>query len=222
MKNRVTNGNNKESNILKRFWKKNKNRRITYLICVLLLVFIINTPITLALRGLIVSTVDYVVGKSLYINLSKTQESANEKALATVPEWAKDLFLSQGGTIIIVDELDCTASYSHATKVIKVKDTGFMKNTSIPHEIGHCIDHTLGEVSATEEFIRVAEEEIDDFTDSKALIQLNHDYLESSQAETGKYSEYFAEAFGTYCMEPLLLKATAPKTYDYMKEFCER
>ncbi len=61
-----------------------------------------------------------------------------------------------------------------------------------------------------------------DFTDSKALIRLNHDYLETSLAESGKYAEYFAEAFGTYCMEPLLLKATAPKTYDYMKEFCER
>ena len=207
---------------IKKFWAQNKNRRRTYIIGALIAIFIIDSSPTLALRGLVVSTIDYVAGKTLYTNLSSTQERANEKALATVPEWTKDMFFAQGGTITVVDELDCIGSYNNSTKVIKIKDTGFFKNASLPHELGHYVDHTLGELSTTNEFTEIAEEELDDFTASKALIQLNHKYLENSHEATGRYSEYFADTFGTYCMEPLLLKATAPKTYEYMKNLCNR
>lgn len=207
---------------IKKFWAKNKNRRRTYMIGALITIFIIDSSPTLALRGLVVSTIDYVAGKTLYTSLSSSQERANEKALAAVPEWTKDMFFSQGGTITIVDELDCTGSYNNSTKIIKIKDTGFVKNASLPHELGHYVDHMLGELSSANEFTEIAEEELDDFTASKALIQLNHKYLKNSQEATGRYSEYFADTFGTYCMEPLLLKATAPKTYEYMKNLCDR
>ena len=78
--------------------------------------------------------------------------------------------------------------------------------SSIYHEFGHYLDGELNDISETEEFINIWNEE---------MVYL---YLidETNVLNINTPSEYFAESFGYYINHPNELKFSCPKTYNFL------
>lgn len=74
----------------------------------------------------------------------------------------------------------------------------------IGHEIGHALDSLLY-ISSSNNFKVAYEQEKDDLTPSGATAKIESE------------SEYFAEAFNVYVINPSLLQEKCPKTYGYIE-----
>jgi len=155
---------------------------------------------------------------------------ATEKIIeesAYVPAWVLKKWNDDGGRIIVHDgdTLDAEQKLSsYALMYVKTQGMAPIGNyemesgninltSSLPHlqnsfvhEMGHYMDRSYGWASYDGAFIRIWEKERDAYSDNFN----NSDYIYNDN------SEYFAEAFMTYCHFPLLLKETCPDTYKYI------
>lgn len=202
---------------------KARRRRRVLLILVLFFGFVgfTNNPVSYAVRGFGYTLFDYFANSNYKYILSKSQEETNELILDKVPGWIVDSFYSDGGVIKVGNEISDYGTYSFGTNEIVIKEKRLLDNDSLAHELGHYAEHTFGNLASTEEFRLIAAEEMDAFSSSLVLCSTNPMYAKESFEESGKYTEYFADTFGSYCLYPTFLKMTCPKTYEYMRNLCE-
>ena len=79
---------------------------------------------------------------------------------------------------------------------------------TIYHELGHFLSFVAGNVDTTENFKKIYNDEKSSFSRTWRM----------SSYATSKPSEYFAESYQKYVLEPSKLKAAAPKTYAAIQD----
>lgn len=117
--------------------------------------------------------------------------------------------------IVPIEELnhDFAGLCSYSNRIIKIAfDSNNNKYDVLLHELGHMIDYERRGcfISNSAEFIRIYNQE-----------KIHFVYQSPNMYEYHKKDpqEFFAESFREYITEPYNLKALAPKTYEFIKNY---
>ncbi len=163
---------------------------------------------------------------SLLYCFSNTADASNAY-LSGVPEDLLDTFYQNGGFVSVVTKEEADAYvgktadgyYRNSTHGIYVVDSISARvNPTVVHEFGHYLNDTYVQGADSEEFISVAEEEIERYAATTIFTRLSVFTLDAYK-ETGSYSEYFADCYSDYVCYPSYLKLAAPKTYAFFDKY---
>lgn len=121
--------------------------------------------------------------------------------------------LQSGYTIYIVDKIEdnklVTGRVMYGPKIIEICHKTYDAEYVFYHECGHVLDvesSIFGMISDTDEF-----EEI--YTEEKYTVIMDYNYEYGISTK----EEYFASCFAEYITNPERLKASAPKTYQFIE-----
>ena len=106
-----------------------------------------------------------------------------------------------GFTIKVNSSVSYSGLFDARTRSITLKNTG----TTVYHELGHFVAFVAGNYDLSSEFKGIFAREQSKYTAS------NKAYILSSS------SEYFAESFKEYTLNPAALQASRPETYQAMQ-----
>lgn len=134
-----------------------------------------------------------------------------------LPKSIIKLLNNRGYKVRIVSEAEVGYGFAgqcnYSNKIIKVTyDCANNKYDVLLHELGHMIDYERQKsyISNSAEFIRIYNQE-----------KIHFAYQSPNMYEYYKKDpqEFFAESFREYITEPYNLKALAPKTYEFIKNY---
>ena len=132
-----------------------------------------------------------------------------------VPENIRNNFENSGWNITVANSsiagrfgygYPIQALIRYGDKVIWI-DNRYIASTAIVHEMGHYIDYSLGFISSRPEFITIYAEEVPKFCA----------YHSTHENNTNSASEYFAESFQQYVLDPVGLATACPKTFIFIQ-----
>lgn len=181
--------------------------------------------ITVTKEGKIIKqTKDEIPLSNIVYNHTEHEDKLNNY-IAMLPDKMITGIYSKNWNFIITDE-DLSLKFFNGayTKVHAV--TGFEEKTvyisstsdyldrSALHEIGHIIDFENGWVHKTNEFYRI-------YTDERLTYKAAIGKNATNYAKTSS-TEYFAEAFQDYFLNPEQLMQTAPRTYGYVSAIVDK
>lgn len=163
-------------------------------------------------------------GKESYTNiqiegseyLDSDKYYAIQQALGKLPKKIKDFCIEQKYRIKVVPNSAVGYEYAgecaYSDKIIRLAlDVSNNYGDTLMHEFGHMIDRINYQYNSdTSKFRNIYnKEKVHLLYDSK------YEYL------TKDPQEYFAQSFSEYVLNPYQLKTTAPKTYEFMKNYID-
>lgn len=216
---------------LSRYAKRRMKRNIIAAVAVVLsaAIFILS-PVGVPTYYIAIDTIENI--KEGYI-LADAEEQTS-RSLDKIDESILQFAEADGLKLTFVEKIDTskthdvesseiTGIYNNNTKTIEITNTCRDATVAL-HEYGHYVDHKVSvrvtgkRASMAEEFVKVAEKEIEQYNDA-AFLRDTGRYSLNNYRHTGTFGEYFAETFADYLMYPRFLKACAPETYKYMDMF---
>lgn len=110
---------------------------------------------------------------------------------------ALSAFEQLGFTVNVNPTVSYAGVFDARAQAITLKD----ENDTIYHELGHFVAFVAGNVDTSMAFQQIYQQEMNAYT------EFNRSYV------TQNSSEYFAESFKNYTLEPAKLRSTRPQTY---------
>ncbi|MCD8337856.1 MAG: hypothetical protein LUD18_11445 [Lachnospiraceae bacterium] len=111
-----------------------------------------------------------------------------------------------GFSFVIDSSVSYSGYFNAKAQTITLKTTG----DTVYHELGHFVAFVAGNVDTSSSFVSVYNSEKDPYT------AYNKSYV------TQDSSEYFAESFKEYTLDPATLKASRPQTYAAIQAAVEK
>lgn len=162
-----------------------------------------------------VTTTKTTVTKTVMSSQAATVQQANSAGSGTysvtslapqVDSRVSGAFNTLGFTVKIDSSVSYSGLFDARSQTITLKKA----DTTIYHELGHFVAFVAGNYDMTSEFQAIFNREKSKYT------AYNKGYVLSSA------SEYFAESFKNYTLEPAALKASRPETYTAIEKALSR
>ena len=162
-------------------------------------------------------------------------KSAYEETLSVIPDTIKEMMHDSGVVVHFVleskdywksigkDPGEIAGLYDPSTNCIYISvgvpvRVSHMKSTTLYHELGHAIDHYLGDISVSGEFKRAHKEENDFFVKTGKIYRPDTDGKEAFAYLFGMFMTTYAVPAYNNVIRTHTMQNEAPKLYTFMVE----